>query len=197
LLRIISEGGSAVTADPQPGPHHAWREDDPELRAKVQSKTHVATFLAGFVFAALVEILMSEEKSAVLWLAALFLTAALGLFVTSIYLYDQLNMPSRYWTHIRDAPEASRLQRLGATLHERVLRREQARRPNTNLAYDRVYAHMVSTWMMVFTPALVCAVVGFMILLFRRDMILGVLGVSVLACTMLYYWTIRPRLTID
>jgi hypothetical protein len=177
-------------------PSHAG-EDDPELRAKVQSKIHVATFLAGFVFAALVEVIMRDDKSVLLRLAAVLLTAALGLFVACIYLYDQLTMPSRYWTHIRDARPARRLEKLGATLHWRVLHGERARRPDAKLIYDRVYAHMVSTWMMVFTPAVVFAVGGFVVLLFRSEVLLGMIGVAVLLLTVLYYWAIRPRLTVD
>jgi hypothetical protein len=57
----------------------------------------VATFLAGFVFAALVETLFADELSTARRVAAVLLTAALGLFVGAVYVYDELGMPEGYW----------------------------------------------------------------------------------------------------
>ena len=60
----------------------------------------VATLLGGFVFAALITVLVDSRPS---WewhriVAALLLTSSLALFVASVYLFDQLSMPEGFWT---------------------------------------------------------------------------------------------------
>jgi phosphohistidine phosphatase SixA len=67
------------------------------LRPKVQSKMTVATFLAGFVSAALVTSLFAEQFTGARQLAAVFLTLALALFVITVYIYNELGMPEGYW----------------------------------------------------------------------------------------------------
>ena len=71
-----------------------------QLRSKVNSKMTVATFLAGFVFTALSALLLLQGAD---WtwhrvVAAAALTAALVLFVSAVYIYDQLSTPPGFWT---------------------------------------------------------------------------------------------------
>lgn len=94
-----------------------------QLAGKIQSKMTVATFLAGFNFAALFELLKDGGNNpltlirpeqinwrATLGLfslfdslrylrtwAVLFLTLSLGLFVATVYMYDRLLMPVGFW----------------------------------------------------------------------------------------------------
>jgi hypothetical protein len=57
----------------------------------------VATFLAGFVFAALVEIVLGDDFPPWRQVATVVLTLALGLFVVAVYVYDELSMPEGFW----------------------------------------------------------------------------------------------------
>jgi phosphohistidine phosphatase SixA len=76
-----------------------------ELRSKVKSKMTVATFLAGFVFAALVEIVLGGDFPPWRQVATIILTLALALFVAAIYIYDELSMPEGFWqSGMRTAP---------------------------------------------------------------------------------------------
>ena len=74
--------------------HPAVDYQEPSLREKIRSKAHIATFLAGFTFSALTELLLGGGSRSGLRIAAIVcLTLALALFVGSIYAYDTLGMP--------------------------------------------------------------------------------------------------------
>jgi hypothetical protein len=70
------------------------------LRSKVQSKMTISTFLAGFVFTApSALLLLTPDRWAVEQVVAVVsLTMSLALFVACVYIYDQLGMPSGFWT---------------------------------------------------------------------------------------------------
>jgi phosphohistidine phosphatase SixA len=162
------------------------------LRAKINSKMTVATFLSGFVFTALSALLLGADE----WpwhrlVASTALTASLVLFVASVYIYDQLGTPAGFWT------DAKRPWKVWQRLYDRRedqleqqwlrMRDKQAPTPAANgttpgrheqarLADDEpvfarqrldgpVYWLMVQTSSVVFTPAVVLALIGFVALL--------------------------------
>jgi phosphohistidine phosphatase SixA len=172
------------------------REDFAEnLKDKIETKMTVCTFLAGFTIAALIEIIKDPDTiirtSRVA--AAISLTAALGLFVAAIYIYDELSMPREFWgSDTRRKPPGSTLFGHDSRLN------------------DNLYAHMVRAWRLFFTPAVVFSLIGFFsLLLFNlryphlvmpERIAVGVLigGCTVsLAAAALMYWRLRPRLATD
>ena len=166
--------------------HHRYPTVDYQegsLRAKVNSKMTVATFLAGFVFTALSALLRDQDD----WpfhrvVATTALTASLALFVASIYIYDQLGTPSGFWT---DADKPRKFwrylyQRREARIEKRWSKFKQAAKGDDDakarLADDKqemyrprhdgpVYWLMVHTSRFLFTPAVVLSLAGFAALL--------------------------------
>ena len=132
---------------------YATRREDfaAKLKDKIQTKMTVCTFLAGFTIAALIEILKDPEAiiktSRVA--AAISFTAALGLFVAAVYIYDLLSMPPEFWRSDAGEKPPGR-QQFG---HDARL--------NGNL-----YACMVRAWRVLFTPAVFMSMIGFFALLF-------------------------------
>jgi phosphohistidine phosphatase SixA len=122
-----------------------------KLKDKIQTKMTVCTFLAGFTITALIEILKDPEAivktSRVA--AAISFTAALGLFVAAVYIYDELSMPPEFWGSDTGEKPSGRLQ-FG---HDARLN-------------DNLYAYMVRAWQFLFTPAVLMSLVGFFALLF-------------------------------
>jgi len=167
-----------------------------KLKDKIQTKMTVCTFLAGFTITALIEILKDPEAivktSRVV--AAISFTAALGLFVAAVYIYDELSMPREFWGS--DAGEKpSGRQQFG---HDARLN-------------DNLYAYMVRAWQFLFTPAVFMSMSGFFaLLLFNlRYPHLGMppraaVAVLIGGCTLglgisvLLYQRLRPRrLAVD
>jgi phosphohistidine phosphatase SixA len=163
------------------------------LRPKVQSKMTVATFLAGFVSAALVTNLFDDEFSTAKQLAAVLLTVALALLIVTVYIYDELGMPEGYWGRgsrgrlrlwYEDRREQARERAWaqhagGGKLQDKRLPearwiddddewwRAVADEHEEQLAQDGpLYTWMVATWTLVFTPALVLALAGFGVLIY-------------------------------
>lgn len=187
------------------------------IRAKVHSKMTVATFLAGFVFTALSGLLL-EERS---WpwhrlVATASLTASLTLFVASVYIYDQLGTPSGFWT------DARRPRAVWRRLNDHRESREQARWTKLSKAepgedqdakarladedatiyrprHDGpVYWLMVDTSRLVFTPAVVLALVGFVALLVgTEDWRIWSIGLAGLVVAGGYAALRRPNLAAD
>jgi len=128
------------------------REDFAEkLKDKIQTKMTVCTFLAGFTITALIEILKDPEaiiKTSRI-VAAISFTAALGLFVAAIYIYDELSMPPEFWGSDAGEKPSGRWQ-FG---HDARLN-------------DNLYAYMVRAWRFLFTPAVCMSMIGFFALLF-------------------------------
>jgi phosphohistidine phosphatase SixA len=165
------------------------------LRTKVQSKMTVSTLLAGFVFAVLADLLKVPGANMTLLqiVTILLLTAALALFIASVYIYDQLAMPEGFWSYDSDGgrrilfwririPESWRGKHFEVDRHER----------------GPLYAYMVWTWGRIFTLGVLFGIVSFILMLFstgRKEVIAG--GIVVLVMTALVYWFVRPRLSTD
>jgi hypothetical protein len=187
------------------------------LRAKVTSKMTVATFLAGFVFTALSAVLLLTDRP---WsghrvVAITALTAALVLFVSAVYIYDQLATPTGFWTDAEDPKPWWR------SLYERRERRleqrwddlaraaegdeeQRARRADDNPAFHRTAADGPTYWLMVrtsrwvFTPAVVLALLGFIALLIgTEDSRIWIGGVVALLVGGTYAAFHRPDLGAD
>jgi hypothetical protein len=123
------------------------------LREKVRSKMTVAALLAGFAFAALSQVPIRAPSPASIpfqRMAVTCLTAAVGLFVAAVYIYDRLAMPEGFWVY-GDRPK-------GRQIRSRGFR--EARRQHGPL-----YAHMVWTWNWVFTAGVALGIVAFFTLL--------------------------------
>jgi phosphohistidine phosphatase SixA len=176
------------------------------LREKIRSKAHIATFLAGFTFTGLIELLLSSDPRSGLRIAAIVcLTLALALFVASIYVYDALGMPDGFWLYGgRSRLEDVLLHKLRMQfLFEPLVRRARDERKHERPAqtfrrHGPLYVYMVSTWTIVFTPAVLLALAGFMALVLDTNDATIYVGaaVSLIAAGVLY-WRVRPRLGVD
>jgi phosphohistidine phosphatase SixA len=163
-----------------------YQED--QLRSKISSKLAVATFLAGFTFAALVEILLANAPTLLFQrvtnvIAIVCLTAAAAMFIAAVYMYDRLGMPEGFWAY-GDRPKG---------------RKAWSKEFEKNLRYHGpLYAHMLWVWNFVFTPAVVMTLIGFMAILLKTgDKYVIGLGSAVLVAVSIYYWWTRPRLGSD
>jgi phosphohistidine phosphatase SixA len=145
------------------------------LQSKVQSKMTVSTLLAGFVFTALSGLLLLSPGQ---WrveqvIAVIALASSLALFVASVYIYDQLGMPTGFWT---DAKRP----RLWARIYRRAEHRREARWhaiaavEGPDAADEDVrpwlqdgprYHLMIRTSRLLFIPGTWLALVGFLALL--------------------------------
>jgi phosphohistidine phosphatase SixA len=178
------------------------------LQSKVQSKMTVSTFLAGFVFTALSGLLLLTPDDWTLEqvVAAVSLTCSLVLFVACVYIYDQLGMPSGFWT------DASR-PRIWAALYRRGERRREERWQAIaeEVGSDRAdkdqrpwlqdgprYHLMLRTSRRLFTPGTLLALVGFLALLKGtgdgRIAVGALVGLFVAGCSSLAH---RPDLGAD
>jgi len=113
--------------------------------------------------------------------AIILLTWATALFVTAIYMFDRLTLPSQFWKR-----DGQRAWRPGSSFHK-----------DFN-DHGEVYAHMVWTWKYVFTVAVFLAVLGFVFLVLHRGKpeLTGAV-VSGLIAAGIYYWRTRPNLGVD
>ena len=192
-----------------------YQED--QLRSKVNSKMTVASLLAGFVLTTLAAVLVLERRP---WpwerIAAITaLTVSLVLFVASVYIYDQLSMPSGFWTDadrprklwkkLADAQEARQEKRwnekLAAAKGDDEAKGKQAdddRGIYHPLHDGMVYCLMVKTSRLVFTPAVVLALAGFAALLIGTgDPRIWAVGLAGLAVAAGYAAFHRPSLGAD
>jgi predicted membrane-bound mannosyltransferase len=169
---------------------------DAQLREKITSKMTVATFLAGFTFAALSQLLNDPARlsSAPSKIAILSLTTALALFVAAVYMYDRLSMPREKWnykdpTNPQVPAESNAAKALIEKLHFKVHDRERMG------IEEARYTYMIDVWQWVFTPAVIFALVGFCAILYgTRDGLIFWLGLSVIIAVMIYYIIVRPNL---
>jgi hypothetical protein len=162
-----------------------YQED--KLRDKIHSKMSVSTFLAGFTFTALIELLKEPQQlNRYRMAAAICLTWALALFVAAVYMYDRLGMPEGFWAY-GDRPKLQRmLQRSRSSKFEKDLRN-----------HGPLYAYMVWTWKRVFTPAVAIALFGFIMILLSTWGIVIWGGLIALTVVILYYFIARPLLGTD
>jgi phosphohistidine phosphatase SixA len=187
------------------------------LRDKVTSKMTVATFLAGFVFTALSAVLLLTPT---MWplhrvVAITGLTASLALFVSAVYIYDQLATPSGFWT---DASRPRPWWRKLYELRERRLDKrweelmrdakgdeehkgrqaDNDKRFRPTATDGPMYWLMVKTSRWVFTPAVVLALGGFVALLVgTEDKRIWIGGVVALVVGGAYAAFHRPDLGAD
>jgi hypothetical protein len=156
----------------------------------------VATFLAGFTFAALLQLLNNPAhlSSAPIKVAILSLTLALSLFIAAVYMYDRLSMPRDKWDYHDPAnplrPEDKNAARaVIEKLHFKVYDECEMGKQGAR------YYYMISVWQWVFTPAVICALVGFCAILYSTyDKLIFRSGVSVIILVMIYYIIVRPIL---
>jgi phosphohistidine phosphatase SixA len=187
-------------------------EPEDVLRDKLHSKTAVATLLAGFMFAALIELLTGRTLSDVEAAAAGLLTLSLALLIACVYVYDQLALPAGFWSASERSVGSGAglrarlldsLERVGHELRMRTSRRPEARRSgfvfhHALRNHGVVYAYMVWTWQWIFTPAILAGLAGFILLLVdseRTLLLIGGIVALALACGM--YLALRPRLGPD
>jgi hypothetical protein len=189
------------------------------LRQKVQSKMTVATFLAGFVSAALVALILTNDFGTWRQVAAVLLTLALGLFVATVYIYDELSMPDGFW--LTGRPSRFRRRLTAHREHRRVLRWESIAQgtENARASVDDVtwlhdpkerrkaladedaaeqrlagpiYTYMVQTWTFVFTPAVAFSLLGFGVIMFDGGTLLAGLA-SLSAVVVAVGWLMLRR----
>lgn len=178
-------------------PVKAFLED--ELRVKIASKMTVATLLAGFSFAALLQVLTAKPlpniydfvtnpsltmvvTTVLPFVAIVTLTAATGLFIATVYIYDRLSMPEGFWIETR-AAKWSRL--------PKIVRENK----NEN---GLMYAHMIHAWMRFFTPAVIFGGVGLLLIVASYgSILLSLLCVAAFIGAGVYYRWKRPQLGVD
>jgi|tagenome__1003787_1003787.scaffolds.fasta_scaffold20980493_2 phosphohistidine phosphatase SixA len=182
LVQLVSGRGSLYYRVP------TVDHQEDVLREKVTSKMTVATFLAGFVFTALSAVLLLARP----WplhrvFAITALTASLALFVSTVYIYDQLATPSGFWTDAgKPKPWWKKLyehrerrldKRWARLMHSATAEDDdhRARVADDDAAFHRsaadgpMYWLMVKTSRWVFTPAVVLALAGFVALLLGTE----------------------------
>jgi len=112
------------------------------------------------------------------------LALATLLFVVSIYMYDRLAMPRRYWDAV--AEEKSPRQDMW-----RSFRRDRVQ-------HGLVYAYMVWVWRFVFSVAVAMAMLGFFALVLHRGVwIVAGLFLAAVVASIFYYLRFRPELGVD
>jgi hypothetical protein len=133
-----------------------------QVRDKIRSKMETAKLLSGvitFALGALLAVLLDPGKwktvtaPGVIQLAAGLLLAALVLFLATMYAYDRLLMPDRFWGEQRPRPDAPP-QRRGHWL---------VQRPPSSTAWV-LYVNMMRVWRGLFTPATACVVIALALL---------------------------------
>jgi phosphohistidine phosphatase SixA len=174
-----------------------------ELREKIRSKAGVATFLAGFTFTALTVVL--SRSGSLSWydmVATVALTVSLALFVACIYIYDSLSMPEGFWIYgARSRLYEFLIRRLDSLTKRHALartpckeRKGEAR--DAKLRRDGpLYVYMIRAWTIMFTPAVVFGLIGFVALLLSSQRVFIYVGASlgIVLVTALYFWA-RPKL---
>jgi phosphohistidine phosphatase SixA len=132
-----------------------------DLREKIKSKMEVAKLLSGFITAGLGFLLASlvdpNRVNALgdgLWAAYLsagLLFASIGLYLATMYAYDSLLMPSRFWG---ETPQNARERPSWLVA-----------RPPSPVQWI-LYQNMIRIWSHLFTPATICVLGGLFFLAF-------------------------------
>ncbi len=131
------------------------------IRAKIKSKMTTATAL-GTVIVGLTTFLLQnalqKEPSLWQWFAFAALAASAALYFATLFLYDTLQMPTRFWaSHF---PQTSRTPTRAESVWARARHgRPSIRRPPSSTARV-LQTSMVRIWSWVFTPATILAAVG-------------------------------------
>jgi hypothetical protein len=128
-----------------------------DLRDKIKSKMDIAKLLGGFITLVLGGVVLApgrlDELSRggdrwAVYVAAVSFLIAIGLYLRTMYAYDTLLMPKRYWGE--GAPG-------GRTPRWLV------RRPPSDAAWV-LYQNMLHVWTFLFTPATVAVAIGLLAL---------------------------------
>jgi hypothetical protein len=131
------------------------------IRTKIKSKMNTAGAL-GAVIVGLTTFLLQnslqKEPTVWQWLAFAALAMSAGLYFASLFLYDTLQMPPRFWSsRFPSRPrDKGALRAVLTRLHHG---RPSVARPPTSTARV-LQASMVQVWVWIFTPATVLAGVG-------------------------------------
>jgi hypothetical protein len=131
------------------------------IRTKIKSKMNTAGAL-GAVIVGLTTFLLQnslqKEPTVWQWLAFAALAVSAGLYFASLFLYDTLQMPPRFWSN--RFPYRPRNERGFQAIWARLRHgRPSVARPPTSTARV-LQASMVQVWNWIFTPATVLAGVG-------------------------------------
>jgi hypothetical protein len=167
-----------------------------DVRDKIRSKMETAKLLSGvitFALGALLALLLDPEKwkkvtaPGPLQVASGLLLAALVLYLATMYAYDRLLMPDRFWGERRPRPDAL-FQRGAGWL---------VQRPPSSAAWV-LYVNMMRVWRGLFTTATACVVAALAVLsatvLHLRWLQLLLFALpATLAVALLVYW-FRPVL---
>jgi hypothetical protein len=150
LLWTVSEDGEA--------------ESD-AVRAKIKSKMTTAAAL-GTVIVGLTTFLLQNplqrETTMWHWLAFAAMSSSAALYFAALFLYDSLQMPTRFWAS-RFPPSTQRLRvesGVWARLHHG---RSSLQRPPTSTA-RLLQINMMRVWSWIFTPATLLAGLGVVLL---------------------------------
>jgi hypothetical protein len=128
-----------------------------DLRDKIKSKMDIAKLLGGFITLVLGGVVLApgrlEELSRggdqwAVYVAAVSFLIAIGLYLRTMYAYDTLLMPKRYW---------------GEGVPGGRTPRWLVRRPPSSAAWI-LYQNMLHVWTFLFTPATVAVAVGLLAL---------------------------------
>jgi phosphohistidine phosphatase SixA len=125
------------------------------LREKIRSKMGIAQLLGAFITLVLSGVVLDPNRLddlgrdwAVSSAAVLFL-GAIGLYAATMYAYDSLLMPSRFWSE----PPAE----------TRHAARRTVRRPPSSVNWI-LYQNMLRVWNRLFTPATALVLLGLLLL---------------------------------
>ncbi|HEX5501758.1 MAG TPA: hypothetical protein VFW96_04005, partial [Thermomicrobiales bacterium] len=187
------------------GPRWLWslapRDDatTEALRKKIAAKMEIAKLLGALVIAALgwfLSFSLDQSKLAALrgqhaplwalYAATGLFFAALALYLATMYAYDRLLMPTRFWGDREPVPT-----------HRRP--RWLARRPPSSATLV-LYQNMVRVWNGLFMPATVAVIGGLLFLayvVFRGGRAFAGIALLVLIAFFLYYRHAQPRLGTD
>jgi hypothetical protein len=127
-----------------------------DLREKIRSKMDIAKLLGGFMTLVLGGVVLAPGRLAELsrgghrwavYVAAVSFLIAIGLYLRTMYAYDSLLMPTRFW----------------AQSFGRRQPRWLVRRPPSSAAWI-LYQNMLHVWTFLFTPATIAVVIGLLAL---------------------------------
>jgi len=128
-----------------------------ELRDKIKSKMEVAKLLGGFMTLVLGGVVLAPDRLDALasggdrwavYAAATLFLIAIGLYLRTMYAYDALLMPTRFWA---EAAPGTRVPRW------------LVRRPPSSAAWI-LYQNMLYVWTYLFTPATFAVLFGLLAL---------------------------------
>lgn len=152
------------------------------LRDKMHSKVSASALMAGFTSTGLF-LMIDAVMSGFNIVAAILLAVALVLFVGAIFIYDRLSMPEGFWT---DEERSMGGRGRGSSFDEACERN------------GPMHTYMVSTWRLVFTPAVFLALAGFLVMLLDKNDLRLLVGCSALMLVAgLICWRLRPQLGTD